>query len=56
MLGRLVSDESCRLSPLPVMMLNGRPEEISTSGANVQSLSNFLPKPLPPLFRSDRRR
>src|ERR1700676_2659016 len=32
-LGRPVKDESWRLSPLPVMMLNGRPEAISSSGA-----------------------
>ena len=48
--GRLVSDESWRLSPLPVRMLKGRPEEISSNGAKVQSLSIFLAKPLPPTF------
>src|SRR5579864_4816824 len=47
--GRPVSEESCRLSPLPVMMLNGRPDETSITGANVQSLISFLPK-LPPSF------
>src|SRR5437763_7808323 len=46
-LGRPVNDESCILSPLPVMMLNGRPEFTSTIGANVQSLISFLPNPPP---------
>src|SRR5579859_2920319 len=48
-LGRPVSDESWKLSPLPVMMLNGRPEAISSSGANVQSLKNLPANPLPNL-------
>src|SRR4029077_1644770 len=48
--GRPVSEESWRLSPLPVMMLNGRPEETSSSGATVQLLKNLLTKPLPPSF------
>ena len=30
--------------------VEGRPEEISSNGANVQSLSIFLAKPLPPTF------
>src|SRR5258708_17323349 len=46
--GLPVSDESCRLSPLPVMMLNGRPELNSISGADVQSLRKALAKPPPP--------
>src|SRR5579863_5891524 len=45
--GRPVRDDSCRLSPLPVMMLKGRPEETSMMGAKVQSLRNFPLKPLP---------
>src|SRR5215470_18517291 len=46
--GRTVKDESCRLLPFPVMMLKGRPEANSTSGAKVQSLRNLLPNPSPP--------
>src|SRR5882757_8418245 len=46
-LGRPVSEDNCRLSPLPVMTLNGLPELNSTSGANVQSLKNLLAKPAP---------
>src|SRR5579871_1468023 len=45
--GRPVSDESCRLSPLAVMMLYGRPDATSIRGANVQLLRNFLPNPGP---------
>src|SRR5215467_11117015 len=45
--GRPVTEESCRLSPFPVMMLNGRPDPNSTSGATVQLLNNLLAKPLP---------
>src|SRR5271157_1083428 len=45
--GRGVLDSNCKLSSTPVMMLNGRPEEISTSGANVQSLKSLLAKPPP---------
>src|SRR6267142_6270471 len=41
-LGRPVSEEICRLSPLPVTMLNGRPEANWTSGANVQLLKSLL--------------
>src|SRR5258706_5522997 len=37
-LGLHVSDESCRLSPLPVMMLKGRSELNSINGANVQAI------------------
>src|SRR5690348_11733226 len=44
-LGRPVSEDSCRLSPLPVMMLNGRPELNSISGANVQLLKNAVANP-----------
>src|ERR1700690_4194547 len=47
-LGRPVSDDNCRLSPLLVMMLKGRPDANSMRGANVQSLKNLLPKPSPP--------
>src|SRR5260221_8979985 len=43
-LGRPVSEDSCRLLPLPVMMLKGRPEAKSTSGAKVQLLKNLLRK------------
>jgi len=46
--GRPVSDESCRLSPLPVMILKGRPEPNSINGANVQSLKNARVNPLVP--------
>src|SRR5208282_3896442 len=35
-LGRPVSEDNCRLSSLPVMMLNGRPELSSIRGARVQ--------------------
>src|SRR5882672_4870893 len=45
--GLPVSEDNCRLSPLPVMILNGRPELNSTRGANVQSLKTLLTKPLP---------
>src|SRR5271163_1797602 len=47
-LGRPVSEDNCRLSPLPVMMLKGRPELSSIRGARVQLLKNLLAKPLPP--------
>ena len=50
MLGRPVREDSWRLSPLPVMMLKGRPEATSSSGAKVQSLKNLLTKPLPLSF------
>src|SRR5271155_4805421 len=50
--GRPVSEESCRLSPLPVMMLNGRPVPNSISGASVQLLRNLLLK-LEPLILPD---
>src|SRR5262249_38779767 len=43
--GREVNDDNCRLSWLPVMMLNGRPAPNSIKGANVQSLSNFPATP-----------
>src|SRR5712692_7794341 len=46
-LGRPVSDDNCKLSPLPVMMLNGRPELNSTKGAKVQLLKSLLAKPSP---------
>src|SRR5450759_3443692 len=46
-LGRPVSDDNCRLSPLLVMMLKGRPEPNSIRGANVQLLKSLLAKPLP---------
>src|SRR6266403_5765653 len=46
-LGRPVSEDNCRLSPLPVMMLKGRPEPNSIRGANVQLLKNLLAKPSP---------
>src|SRR2546423_13825328 len=46
--GLPVNEDSCRLSPLPVRMLNGRPELKSISGAKVQSLSSLPAKPLPP--------
>src|ERR1700733_13977722 len=49
-LGRPVREDNCRLSSFPVMMLNGRPEPNSTSGAIVQLLKNLLPKPSPPGF------
>src|SRR6266496_361420 len=45
--GLPVNDDSWRLSPLPVMMLNGRPELNSISGAKVQSLRKALANPLP---------
>src|SRR5579864_1701716 len=48
-LGRPVRDDNWRLSPLPVMMLNGRPEAMSSSGAIVQSLKTLRTKPLPTL-------
>src|ERR1700704_4908158 len=44
-LGRLVREDNCKLSPLPVMMLNGRPEPNSIKGAKVQSLRNFPANP-----------
>src|SRR5215467_9308768 len=47
-LGRPVREDSWRLSPLAVTMLNGRPEETSMIGANVQSLKNLLLNPEPP--------
>src|SRR5467141_3662403 len=50
MLGRPVRDDSCRLSPLPVMMLNGRPDPNSIKGAKVQSLKIFPANPLPPIL------
>src|SRR5580704_9273472 len=46
-LGRPVRDDNCRLSPLPVMMLKGRPELNSIMGEKVQSLKNLRTKPLP---------
>src|SRR5258708_23490992 len=49
-LGRPVSEDNCKVSPLPVMILNGRPEMNSTSGANVQSLKQLLAKPSPESF------
>ena len=45
--GLPVRDESCRLSSPPVMMLNGRPEPISSSGAQVRPLKTLLTKALP---------
>src|SRR6267142_4521500 len=42
--GRPGKEDNCKLSPLPVMMLKGLPEENSTRGANVQLLRNFLAK------------
>src|SRR6266567_3157482 len=45
--GRVVSEDSCRLSGLPVMMLKGRPEPNSIRGANVQLLRSLLAKPSP---------
>src|SRR4029077_11747250 len=47
-LGRPVSEDNWRLSPLPVMMLNGRPEPNSIKGATVQLLKNFPAKLSPP--------
>src|SRR6266404_6508232 len=47
-LGRPVSEDNWRLSPLPVRMLNGRPEPNSIRGANVQLLKTLLAKPSPP--------
>src|SRR5216684_2649325 len=49
-LGRLVKEDNCKLSPLPVMMLNGRPEPNSIKGAKVQSLRNFPANPPPESF------
>src|SRR5438270_2531942 len=49
-LGRPVSDDNCRLSPFPVMMLKGRPELNSTNGAKVQSLKNLLANPSPEIL------
>src|SRR3954471_4561885 len=46
--GLPVSDDSCRLSPLPVRMLNGHPELKSMLGPRVQPLSSLPPKPSPP--------
>src|SRR5437763_1628491 len=43
-LGRPVLGENWKLSGLPVRMLNGRPEAISTIGATVQLLKNLLAK------------
>src|SRR3954471_13240309 len=48
--GREVRDDNCRLSPLPVRMLNGRPDPNSISGAKVQSLKNARANPLEPAF------
>src|ERR1700730_11747865 len=47
-LGRPVREDNWRLSPLPVMMLNGRPEPNSIRRANVQLLKNLLAKLSPP--------
>src|SRR3977135_2126077 len=49
-LGRLVREDNCKLSPFPVMMLNGRPDPNSIRGAKGQSLRNFLAKPPPEIF------
>src|ERR1700686_2609871 len=46
--GRPVSEDNCRLSPLLVMMLNGRPELNWISGAKIQLLSSFPAKLWPP--------
>src|SRR6266446_5732353 len=46
-LGRPVSEDNCRLSPLPVMILKGRPELNSMRGAKVQLLKSLLAKPSP---------
>src|ERR1043166_6586615 len=42
--GRPVLGENWKLSGLPVMMLNGLPEETSTNGATVPLLKNLLAK------------
>src|SRR5713101_2798344 len=47
-LGRPVSEDNWRLSPLPARMLNGRPELNSIRGATVQLLKSWLAKPSPP--------
>src|ERR1700724_1912781 len=46
-LGRPVREDNWRLSPLPVRMLNGRPEPNSIRGATVQLLKSLLAKPSP---------
>src|SRR5882762_5292269 len=48
-LGRPVREDNCKLSPLPVMMLNGLPEANSIRGAKVQSLKILPAKSLPRL-------
>src|SRR5258708_26569434 len=48
--GREVNDDSCKLSPVPVMILKGRPELNSINGANVQSLSSLPAKPSLPMI------
>jgi len=49
-LGRLVLGENWKLSGLPVMILNGRPEATSRMGAKVQLLKKWLAKPEPESF------
>ncbi len=44
-LGRLVRDDNWKLSPVPVMILKGRPDANSTKGAKVQSLRNLVANP-----------
>src|SRR5260370_41625512 len=46
-LGRPVREDNWRLSPLPVRLLNDRPELYSIRGADVQFLKRFLAKPSP---------
>src|SRR5260370_14190029 len=41
-LGRPVSEDNCRLSPLPAMMLKGRPEPNSIEEATVQYVKTFV--------------
>src|SRR5207247_2602616 len=48
--GRPVLGENWKLSGLPVMMLNGRPEANSISGATVQLLNKRRAKPSPESF------
>ena len=55
--GRLVLGENWKLSGLPVMMLNGRPEAISRIGAKVQLLKKLAGEArCRKAFRSDTRR
>src|SRR5229473_2466176 len=51
-LGRPVRDDNWRLSPLPVRMLNGRPEPNSIRGATVQLLKSLLARPSPPSLQA----